>query len=76
MVLAWAFDGDWDDSQPIKSNTFEMEWPPGSGQHRCFPEIDRAAFFTVPQARPRLKAAQHPFLDRLQALLDKRKIPG
>ncbi|MCL5096298.1 MAG: NUDIX domain-containing protein, partial [Candidatus Omnitrophica bacterium] len=34
QVLAWAFDGDWDDSQPIKSNTFEMEWPPGSGQHR------------------------------------------
>jgi predicted NUDIX family NTP pyrophosphohydrolase len=70
IVHAWAFEGQWDDSQPIRSNTFEMSWPPYSGKLTEFPEIDRAAFFTLPPARRKLKASQCPLLDRLTAMLD------
>jgi predicted NUDIX family NTP pyrophosphohydrolase len=66
-VLAWAFAGDCDPSQ-IKSNTFELEWPPKSGRHQTFPEIDRADFFLIEQAAQRLFAAEVPFLERLQAI--------
>jgi len=69
IVHAWAFPGDGDESQPLQSNTFELEWPPGSGKIQSFPEIDRVEFFSIPQAGKRLKGAQHPFLDRLQAAL-------
>ena len=68
-VHAWAFAGDWEASRSLQSNLFEMEWPPGSGQHRAFPEIDRVGFFTLEEARRKLKESQHPFLDRLQASL-------
>ena len=63
-VLGWAVEGDLDPSAAV-SNTFEMEWPPGSGVLRSFPEIDRVAWFDLAEARLRLKAAQVPFLDRL-----------
>jgi predicted NUDIX family NTP pyrophosphohydrolase len=69
IVHAWAFEGQWDDSQPIRSNMFEMPWPPSSGQMQQFPEIDRAAFFTLAMARQKLKETQCPLLDRLVALL-------
>ena len=51
------------------SNTYEMEWPPHSGVVQAFPEIDRVEWFDLDEARRRLKAAQVPFLDRLQAAL-------
>jgi predicted NUDIX family NTP pyrophosphohydrolase len=69
IVHAWAFQGDCDESRPLQSNTFELEWPPLSGRIQRFPEIDRVAFFTVPEARKKLKEAQHPFLDRLCSLV-------
>jgi predicted NUDIX family NTP pyrophosphohydrolase len=69
IVHAWAFEGQWDDMHPIRSNLFRMVWPPLSGQYRDFPEIDRAAFFDMAQARRKLKETQCPLLDRLQALL-------
>ena len=70
-VHAWAFKGDWDDSQPIQSNRIKVEWPPGSGRWGEWPEVDRAAFFPTDQARAKLKSTQHPLLDRLvQALAD------
>jgi predicted NUDIX family NTP pyrophosphohydrolase len=69
IVYAWGFEGQWDDSQPIHSNTFEMTWPPDSGQMRSFPEIDRAGFYGLDAARQKLKDSQWPFLDRLQAML-------
>jgi len=69
-VHGWAFAGDWDQSQPIRSNLFELEWPPRSGQKQSFPEVDRAAFFTPEQARRKIILAQSPFIDRLVALLD------
>jgi predicted NUDIX family NTP pyrophosphohydrolase len=46
-----------------------MEWPPGSGRAEIFPEIDRVEWFKLNEARRKLKAAQVPFLDRLQAAI-------
>ena len=68
LVLGWAVEGDLDPSTAV-SNTYEMEWPPRSGVVRTFPEIDRVEWFDLDGARRRLKAAQVPFLDRLQAAL-------
>jgi len=64
-VLGWAVEGDLDPSTAA-SNTYEMEWPPHSGIIRTFPEIDRVEWFDLDEARQKLKAAQVPFLDRLQ----------
>lgn len=63
-VVAWAFGGDCDPGA-IKSNTFEMEWPPKSGKMARFPEIDRADFFTVEAAREKMHAAELEFVTRL-----------
>ena len=63
-VVAWAVSGDFD-PRTLTSNRFEMEWPPRSGQIRSFPEVDRAAWFTVPEARKRLLRAQTTLIDRL-----------
>ncbi|OBG36821.1 NTP pyrophosphohydrolase [Mycobacterium alsense] len=49
------------------SNTFEMEWPKGSGRMREFPEVDRVGWFAVARARTKLLKGQRPFLDRLMA---------
>lgn len=68
-VHAWAFESDWDDSQPIKSNTFEIEWPPHSGKQATFPEIDKAAFFPVEAALEKIIPAQRELIDRLEAYL-------
>ena len=68
LVLGWAVEGDLDPSTAV-SNTYDMEWPPHSGVVRTFPEIDRVEWFDLDEARRRLKAAQVPFLDRLQAAL-------
>jgi predicted NUDIX family NTP pyrophosphohydrolase len=64
LVSCWAVEGDLDPAT-ISSNTFEMEWPRGSGRLQQFPEVDRAAWFTVEAARAKLLAGQVPFLDRL-----------
>lgn len=53
----------------VKSNTFEMEWPPRSGQTREFPEVDRAEWFSIDQARLKLHRGQAGFLDRLANLI-------
>jgi predicted NUDIX family NTP pyrophosphohydrolase len=64
QVTAWAATGDLDPST-IRSNTFTLEWPPRSGTMREFPEIDRAAWFPLPQAREKINPAQAELLDRL-----------
>jgi predicted NUDIX family NTP pyrophosphohydrolase len=64
-VLVWAVEGDLD-TQTAVSNSFEMEWPPRSGRIREFPEIDRVAWFDLSEARVKIKAAQAPFLDRIE----------
>jgi predicted NUDIX family NTP pyrophosphohydrolase len=63
-VQAWAFTGDCDPTT-IKGNLFEMEWPPASGSFRQFPEIDRAAFFGIEEAKRKINAAQRSLLDEL-----------
>ena len=74
-VQAWAFEGDLPEPFKLKSNTFEMEWPPRSGKLKEFPEIDRAEFLTEEIARRKINPAQTPFLDRLSAGLN-RDAPG
>jgi predicted NUDIX family NTP pyrophosphohydrolase len=64
VVQAWAIEGDCDPAL-IRSNTFEMEWPPRSGHRRTFPEIDRAAWFGVADARRKILKGQTVFVDRL-----------
>jgi predicted NUDIX family NTP pyrophosphohydrolase len=66
LVTVWALEGDFDASAAV-SNTFEIEWPPGSGLLRSFPEVDRADWFTLDVARTKLVKGQIPFLDRLVA---------
>ena len=70
-VTAWAVEGDLDPSAAV-SNTFEMEWPPRSGRVQEFPEVDRVEWFGPDEARRRLRAAQVPFLDRLEAAVSAR----
>ncbi len=64
IVEAWAIEGDMDVSE-IESASFEMEWPPKSGNLREFPEFDRAEWFDLDSARGRIVKAQAAFLDRL-----------
>jgi predicted NUDIX family NTP pyrophosphohydrolase len=63
VVQAWAFVGDCD-PHALRSNTFTLEYPRGSGQLREFPETDRAAFFGEAEAKRKLLEAQCPFIDR------------
>ncbi len=63
-VVAWAIAGDLD-PEHISSNTFEMEWPPRSGRSQEFPEVDRAGWFGLAEARARINPAQAALLDRL-----------
>jgi predicted NUDIX family NTP pyrophosphohydrolase len=68
IVIAWAVEGDLDVAG-IVSNTFDLEWPPRSGRIQQFPEVDRAAWFDLEAARPKLVKGQAGFLDRLAATL-------
>ena len=69
VVHAWAFEGDADPSQPVRSNLFEMEWPPKSSRIQSFPEVDRAQFFFLAEAKKKLKETQWPLVERLAAIL-------
>jgi predicted NUDIX family NTP pyrophosphohydrolase len=64
-VYAWASPGDLDPTA-IVSNTFEIEWPRGSGTQVAFPEVDRGAWFTLPDARNKINPAQIGFLEELE----------
>ena len=68
VVHAWATEGDLDPAAAV-SNTFELHWPPGTGQRQLFPEIDRVEWFEPEEARRRIKETQIPLLDRLEAAL-------
>jgi len=71
-VYGWAFEGNLPDNFQVCSNNFEMEWPPRSRTMQSFPEVDQACFFSLEEARRKLKAAQTPFLDRLVEALEAR----
>jgi predicted NUDIX family NTP pyrophosphohydrolase len=70
LVLAFAAAGDLDPAA-VRSNTFELEWPPRSGRTQSFPEIDRAEWFGLRAAREKLNPAQAELVDRLEALLER-----
>ena len=68
VVFCWALEGDIDPAT-VKSNTFELEWPPKSGKKREFPEIDKGEWFTVPEARIKINEQQVDLIDQLVAIL-------
>jgi predicted NUDIX family NTP pyrophosphohydrolase len=70
-VTAWALAGDLDVTHAT-SNTFEIEWPKGSGTVREFPEVDRVEWMNMEQARAKLLKGQVPFLDALVEMLERR----
>ena len=69
VVQAWAFEGDADPSS-IRSNTFVMEWPRGSGRDKAFPEVDCAAWFEMDEAKTKILKGQVALLTELQAALE------
>lgn len=69
IVHAWALEDNWDVAL-LQSNMFQMEWPPKSGRTQSFPELDRAAWFDLTQARAKILKGQVVFLDRLLQALE------
>ena len=68
-ISAWALEADFDATR-VASNTFELEWPPGSGRVRTYPEVDKAAWWTINSARTKLHKGQAPLLEALGKVLD------
>jgi predicted NUDIX family NTP pyrophosphohydrolase len=68
-IAAWAVEGDFPVAE-LKSNTFELEWPPKSRMKKQFPEVDRAEWFSLADARRKILPGQVGFIDRLLALID------
>ena len=68
VVHAFAAQSDFD-VKTVKSNLFTLEWPPKSGRQGQFPEVDRAGWFSIEEARKRILKGQEPFIDRLLTLL-------
>ena len=64
IVHAWASEADLDPARVV-SNTFTMEWPPRSGRQQAFPEVDRAAWFPLDEARRKILSGQVPLLEQL-----------
>jgi len=66
-VYAWALEGDID-QHAIKSNLFEMEWPPKSGKKQAFAEVDSGDWFDVETAKQKINAAQAGLITELESL--------
>ncbi len=66
VVHGWGVEGDLPNPFVLRSNVFELEWPPRSGRQQTFPEVDKAEFFSETIAREKINAAQIPFIDRLR----------
>jgi predicted NUDIX family NTP pyrophosphohydrolase len=73
IVHAWALEMDLDETKVV-SNKFSMEWPKRSGVMREYPEIDRASWFDIDQARKKIQKGQLGFIDRLREVLDRRRV--
>jgi len=67
-VYAWITESDFE-TRDIRSNLFEMQWPPGSGKLMKFPEIDKGEWFTIKQARFKINKGQVPLLDQLEKII-------
>jgi predicted NUDIX family NTP pyrophosphohydrolase len=72
IVQAWAMEGDCDPER-MKSNTFTLEWPPRSGRHQEFPEVDRSGWFTINEAKRKINPAQISFLEELRQMMESRE---
>jgi len=72
-VIAWAIEQDIEVSK-IKSNLFEMEWPPKSGKYQQFPEMDRAEWFSVSDAKEKIISGQNGLIEELEEILTNRSI--
>jgi predicted NUDIX family NTP pyrophosphohydrolase len=73
IVTAFALEADLD-PKAVRSNVFEIEWPPRSGRRQAFPEVDRAEWFSPEEAQQKILSAQRPFVTRLLAALEPRSI--
>jgi predicted NUDIX family NTP pyrophosphohydrolase len=72
--IVTAFAAEFDiDARSIRSNTFEIEWPPRSGRRQSFPEVDRAEWFRLEQAQQKINQGQRPLLERLAQLLGRNR---
>jgi predicted NUDIX family NTP pyrophosphohydrolase len=69
VIHAFAVEHDFEVGAALRSNTFELEWPPRSGKRQSFPEVDRAAWFPVNVARTKLHKGQVVLVDHLLASL-------
>jgi predicted NUDIX family NTP pyrophosphohydrolase len=70
IVTAWAIEGDFDPAT-LRSNRFELEWPPRSGRKVSFPEVDRAEWFSPAEARQKILSGQREFIARLMKAIGK-----
>jgi predicted NUDIX family NTP pyrophosphohydrolase len=70
VVHAWAVEADCDASI-IKSNTFKIEWPPGSGKEEEFPEVDRAGWFDAETAKKKILKSHAGLIEQLELLIKK-----
>ena len=71
LVYVWALEKDVD-AEKIKSNLFELEWPPKSGKKRSFPEVDKAAWFSIEEAKEKINPAQAALIDQLKSVINKK----
>jgi predicted NUDIX family NTP pyrophosphohydrolase len=69
LIYAWAVEGNFDPAE-IKSNTFEIEWPPKSGKLQSFPEVDRAEWFITEEAKQKIVPGQVPLIEELRTKLN------
>jgi len=72
IVYAWAIEADCDPAQ-VRSNSFSLEWPPKSGKMQQYPEVDRAAWFNISEAREKILSGQVGFIEQLTEDLGRRK---
>ena len=72
IVYAWAIEADCDPAQ-VRSNSFSLEWPPKSGKMQQYPEVDRAAWFNISEAREKILSGQVGFIEQLIEDLGRRK---
>ena len=68
QVFAWAVEGDIN-AETVFSNTFKMEWPYKSGKYQTFPEVDKAAWFSVTEAKEKINPAQAAFINELEQMM-------
>jgi len=70
VVQAWALESDCD-PEAIRSNTFKMEWPPRSGRQQEYPEVDRAEWFGIEEAKSKINQGQIALLEELERVVQK-----